>query len=307
MSFSVPFLTQMLETEELLVFSRIVATQSLSRAAKELRMPRATMSRRLAGLETKLGVRLLRRTTRSMALTDAGHALLHHAQAVVDAARQAEASVRRPDDELSGDVRVSIGPRIGGLTDVLADFVVAHPKVRLLAHVSNRSVDLRREEVDVAIRASAAVSPGLVARRLAKASLIAVAAPKYLALHGTPRSLRDLRAHACFVGLDEGLNARSQWPAKAQRFIGTTAPHSNDPSLLAQLCLRGLGIAFLPERLVADHVARGELVPVLPQTLRVDGTISLLYAERKLMPAQVRAFIDWLVTRAPSALRPSPR
>lgn len=305
MSFNGPFLVQMLETEELLVFARIVATRSLSRAATELRMPRATVSRRLVVLETKLGVRLLRRTTRSMALTDAGRALLPHAQAVVDAAVQAEASVRPSEDQLGGDVRISVGPGIGDLAGVLADFIVAHPRVRLLAHVSNRGVDLRREDVDLAIRASAKLTPGLVARRLAAVSLVAVAAPGYLALHGTPRSRRELRTHVCLLGLDEGLKPRSQWPAMAQRYIGTSAPHSNDPFLLTRFCLRGLGIAFLPHRLVADHIARGELVPVLPQLLRVDGAISLVYAERKLMPAQVRALIDWIIEHGPAALRPA--
>lgn len=153
----------------------------------------------------------------------------------------------------------------------------------------------------MAIRASAKLAPGLVARRLARASLVAVAAPKYLALHGIPRTLRDLRSHACFLGLDDALKAQSRWPPKAQRYIGTGAPHSNDPFLIAQLCVRGLGIGFLPERLVADAIARGELVLILPQALRLDGSVSLVYTERKLMPPQVRAFIDWIVARAPAA------
>ncbi|MGZ3454344.1 MAG: LysR family transcriptional regulator [Polyangiales bacterium] len=293
----------MLETEELLVFSRIVATQSLARAGKELRMPRATVSRRLAGLEAKLGVRLLRRTTRSMMLTDSGRELLRHAQAVVDAAIEAETSVRRRDDDIRGDVRLSVGPWAGnGLADVIAEFVVAHPSVRVLAHVSNRSVDFRRDEVDVAIRASAKLAPGLVARTLTRSSLVGVASPKYLASHGAPTSLRDLRSHRCLMGLDDGMKPRSHVPAKGRKVPAKGVFHSDDPFVLLQLCLRGLGIAVLPSRLVSEHLARGELVPVLEGTLRVDGTISLVYAERKLMPPQLRAFIDWIVARAPLVL-----
>jgi DNA-binding transcriptional LysR family regulator len=294
---------QMLETEELLVFSRVVATQSLARAGKELRMPRATVSRRLAGLEEKLGVRLLRRTTRSMMLTDAGRELLRHAQAVVDAAVVAEASVRRRDDDLRGDVRLSVGPWAGSaLADVIAEFVIAHPQVRVLAHVSNRSTDLRRDEVDVAIRAAAKLAPGLVARTLSHSSLVGVASPKYVATHGAPSSLDDLRSHRCLMGLEEGMKPRAHVPAKGRKVRASGVFHSDDPMLLLQLCVRGLGIAVLPSRLVSGHLASGELVPVLPSALRVDGTISIVYAERTLMPPQLRAFVDWIIARAPLVL-----
>jgi len=294
----------MLDTEELLVFTRIVETQSLARAAIELRLPRATVSRRLAGLEAKLGLRLLRRTTRSMALTDAGRELLRHAHAVVDAAVAAEASVRRRDDDIRGNVRVSIGrASAAALADVLADFVVAHPAVRLLVHVSDRSVDLQRNDIDVAIRASAKVAPGLVARRLTPARLVAVAAPSYLSRHGTPTSLRDLKEHRCLLGLDEPMKPRTHWPAGKRNVKAHGMVHSDDPHLLTQLCVRGLGIALLPNRLVDEHIQRGDLIVVLADQLRVEGAIFLVYAERALMPPQVRAFVDWIRTRAPAVLR----
>ncbi|WP_394840773.1 LysR family transcriptional regulator [Pendulispora brunnea] len=294
----------MLDTEELLVFSRIVATQSLARAAVELRLPRATVSRRLSGLEAKLGVRLLRRTTRSMALTDAGRELLRHAHAVVDAALAAEASVRRREDDLRGNVRVSIGrASAAGLSDVLADFIVAHPSVRLLVHVSDRSVDLQRDDIDVAIRASSKIAPGLVARQLTPAHLVAVAAPSYLTRHGTPTSLEALKEHRCLLGLDERMKPRTHWPAGKRKVTVRGAVHSDDPHLLTQLCVRGLGIALLPSRLVDEHIRRGDLVVVLADRLRVEGAIFLVYPERALMPPQIRAFVDWIRARAPAVLR----
>ncbi len=292
----------MLETEALEIFLRIVSTQSLTRTSHELRIPRATVSRRLAGLEAKLGVRLLQRTTRSMVLTPAGRAFLGHAEAVVAAAVQAEESVRAPSDLVTGNVRLTMVPGLG-LAPLLAEFALAHPAVHLLAHVSLRSVDLRKGDVDVAIRASAKLAPGLVAKRLARSSLVAVASPKYLASRGTPSSLRDLRTHTCILSLDEEMKPRSQWPAKAQRFIRTSASHSNDPSLLAELSIRGLGVAMLPSRLVEPFIANGELVTVLPSVLRVEGAIALVYAERKGMPRQVRTFIDWISARAPGVLQ----
>src|SRR3954470_6056446 len=127
-------LIQMLEAEELAIFVAVVASSSVSRAAVELRVPRATVSRKLAGLEERLGVRLLQRTTRSMRLTEQGQLLYRHAELVLDAARLAEASVRRRPDGPSGVVRVSMPPMTGGsLPDVLADFVREYPRICLQA------------------------------------------------------------------------------------------------------------------------------------------------------------------------------
>jgi len=294
----------MLETEELLVFARIAETSSIARAAVELRMPRATVSRRLALLETKLGVRLLRRTTRSMTLTEPGRDLLRHARIVVDAALQAEASVRRREDDIRGDVRVSLGPLSGtGISDVIAEFVVAHPAVRVIAQVSNQRADLDRDDIDIAIRASAKLAPGLVARTLTRASLLGVAAPKYVATYGAPRTLRELRAHRCLGGLEASLKPRTTWQTRRRKVPIAGVFHSDDPFLLMQLCLRGIGIAQLPNRLVAEHLARGELVPVLPDELRLDGTVSLVYPDKKLLAPQLRAFVEWVVARAPAVLR----
>ena len=120
----------MLETEQLQIFAEVVARSSISRAASGLRVPRATVSRKLAQLEEQLGVRLLQRATRSMKLTDAGALLYRHAELVLDAARLAEASVRRREVGPSGVLRVSVPPMVGGgLPDVLAEFASAFPEV----------------------------------------------------------------------------------------------------------------------------------------------------------------------------------
>lgn len=294
----------MLETSALLVFVRIVDGRSLAAAARALGMPRATVSRKLALLEEELGVRLLRRTTRSLSLTDAGRDLLRHARTVVDAALAAARSVARREDDVRGDVRLSIGPHVANaLADVIASFVAAHPSVRLFVQVTHRTVDLRRDPIDVAIRASKALSAGLVARRLARASLVAVASPRYLAEHGEPRTLRDLAVHRCLMGLDDALSPRTSFPSSTGRAVAARGVFfSDDPPLLLEGCLRGLGIALLPSRLVDEHLARRELLVVLPGKLRVDGAISIVYAERERMAPELRAFVDWVVARAPAAL-----
>jgi DNA-binding transcriptional LysR family regulator len=296
-------LIQMLEAEELAIFVAVVASSSVSRAAVELRVPRATVSRKLAGLEERLGVRLLQRTTRSMKLTEQGQLLYRHAQLVLHAVRLAEASVQPSSNGPSGVVRVSMPPMTGGsLPDVLADFALEYPKICLQAHVSNRAVNLRREGYDVAIRATGSLEPGLVSRVLSRVSLVGVASPAYLAAHGTPRSANELRQHRCLLGFDQQERPQTHWSLLGKKRAIAGAAFSNDPHLMLRFALRGLGIAFLPATLVAGALARGELVAVLPKQLRLQGSVSVVYVERKLMPVQVRAFVDWLIERAPAAL-----
>jgi DNA-binding transcriptional LysR family regulator len=296
-------LVQMLETEELAIFAAVVASSSISRAAAELRVPRATVSRKLAGLEDRLGVRLLQRTTRSMRLTEQGQLLYRHAELVLDAARLAEASVRPLPNGLAGVVRVSMPPMTGGsLPDVLAEFAREHPAVCLHVHVSNRMVNLRREGYDVAIRATGSLEPGLVSRVLSRVNLVGVASPAYLATHGTPGSLRELRQHRCLMGFDQQERAQTHWHISGKKTALAGAAFSNDPHLVLRFAQRGLGVAFLPATLVAGALARAELVTVLPKQLQLQGSVSVVYVERKLMPRQVRAFVDWLIERAPAAL-----
>jgi DNA-binding transcriptional LysR family regulator len=293
----------MLETEEMRIFAAVVAVSSISRAARELKVPRATVSRKLALLEERLGARLVRRTTRSMQLTDAGKAFHRAALAALDAVGVAEASVAPRGASPAGDAFISMPPMVGGgLPDVLAEFARAFPDVRLHVDVSNRVVDLARERFDLAIRATGKLPDGLVARTLARVSLIGVAAPSYVSRHGSPRTLADLRAHRCLVGLDAQGRPQNQWVVGGRRRAVTGVAYSNDPHLVLRWALRGLGIALLPATLVANALTRGELVAILPSALRTDGTVSLVMPEKKLMPAAVRALVDYLIERAPSAL-----
>jgi DNA-binding transcriptional LysR family regulator len=292
-----------LENVELLAFTEAVEAGSLSRAAAELGVPRATLSRRLARLEARLGARLLRRTTRSLTITDAGEALYRHARIALDAVAEAEATVRRSDATVRGNLRVALPPLVGpALLDLVADFAAAHPQVRLQAHASTRHVDLRRDGYDVALRASGHFEPGLVARTLARFEFVAVASPSYLAAHGIPASLRDLRQHRCLMGFARGELPETHWIAGARKVRLEGALFSNSPPMLARAAERGLGIAVVPSLAVQAEVARGALVVVLPGVLRSEGRIAVVYLERELVPPPVRAFVDWLIARAPAAI-----
>jgi DNA-binding transcriptional LysR family regulator len=294
------------ETAELLAFATIVDKQSLSGAAIALRVPRATLSRRLSRLEERLGVRLLRRTTRSLALTDAGEALHRHARIVLDALGRAELSVRKPTGAVSGELRVSVPPTmVPGFSTMLCAFMRQYPDLRVHVHYASRHVDLIREGYDVAIRASRGqLEPGLVARTLSRMQLVAVASPAYLKARGTPRTPRDLKQHRCLMGFSRRETPETHWPTGRGQLHVEGAFFSNDLGLLAEAAVEGLGIALLPEPVVRPLIRGGELVPVLSGVLGTQGRASIVYAERELLPPQVRAFVDAVVAWAPTEFGP---
>jgi DNA-binding transcriptional LysR family regulator len=291
------------ETSELVAFARTVEAKSLARAAAELRVPRATISRRLARLEKRLGVRLLRRTTRSLTLTDAGEAFYKHARIVLDAVRDAEASVRATSETSRGDLRVSIPPPLAdrSLFALLATFAREHPLVRLQVDSSTRHVDLRRDGYDVALRAGSAFEPGLITRTLFRAETVAVAAPSYLAEHGTPRTGRDLRRHRCLMGFMRGEIPQTHWPIGGRTMLVEGVFFSNELRLLRSAALAGLGIALLPDLFVEGAIARGELIRVLKGIVRGEDRIAIVYPERELVPPHVRAFIEAITRWTPRA------
>jgi DNA-binding transcriptional LysR family regulator len=292
-----------METAELAAFVKAVDCHSLSRAAAELGIPRATLSRRLARLEERLGARLLRRSTRSLALTDVGESFNRHARIVLDAVSNAEASVRQVDDAVRGDLRVSVPPMMQeSFRGMLCTFAERYPEVRLSVHFSTRLVDLLRDGYDVALRASSELEPGLIARPISREPMLGVAAPTYLAARGTPRSLRELAQHRCLMGFARGELPQSHWGSATGKLHVDGAFFSNELTLLRDAALRGLGIAYLPLMLVHEDLRSGALVQVLPGKLRAEAVLAVVYPERQFVPPAVRAFVDAVVEWAPGAL-----
>lgn len=283
-----------LDTHALQAFVEVVEAGSVAAAARELNLPRATISRRLARLEERLGVRLLQRTTRSQSLTDAGHELFRHAKVVLDAAHEAEDALRRSDGVPRGRLRVSGPPASTWFGTIVVGFLERYPEVQLEIDCSTRYVDLVAEGFDVVIRAGTGPIPdGLIARRLAQMPTRAWASPAYLARRGVPTSPAELTQHELLLGFVEGVRPATHWPlADGGRLRVAGRLASNDLSALAEACKAGLGIALLPDALVEGV---GGLVQVLPDDLGSDGALSAVYAERTFMPPAVRAFVDHLV------------
>ncbi len=288
------------ETAELQAFVKTVDAKSLSRAAKELGAPRATISRRLARLEQRLGARLIKRTTRTLVLTNAGESLYRHARIVLDAVTTAEASVRRESGTISGDLRVSVPPiMVRSFFDMVSAFAMRHPPVRMQIHFGSAHVDLKRDGYDVALRATTELPPGLTARTLMRMPQTAVASPGYLEQRGVPLTPRDLRSHACLMGFARGELPETHWPLLGGGSVRVaSAFSSNEITLLFHAALRGQGIALLPGIVTESHIASGALVHVLPRHIGRETRVAVVYEERELIAPQVRAFVDELVAWA---------
>ena len=299
----------LLETAELVAFTRTVEAGSLSRAAKELGIPRATLGRRLARLEERLGVRLIRRTTRSIRVTPAGEALLLHARVALGAVRDAVTAARQEDGLIRGLVRFASLP-LGRVSHdaLICAFVEAHPGVQLHVDVSARFVRFSEADYDVALRAGDTVEQGLVSRRLTRMAMVAIASPGYLARYGTPTRVEDLPAHRCLLGFLRGTAPNHYWPLRgggSARVEGVLV--SNDVHLLREAVARGLGIAMLPMIIAEALLLTGEAVPVLEGILEGESQIAVVYPEKAFLSPVVRAFIDVLVQWAKVELVPKMR
>lgn len=283
----------MLRADRLQDFVAIVDAGSVSSAARALGVPRATLSRRLSGLERALGVRLVHRSTRRLVLTTAGEELYRRARRVVADTDAAWAAVRQLDDTPRGPLRVSVPADHARVRELFLRFCEDYPEVRLEVSTSSRHVDLVGEGIDVAVRFGAIADPSLVARRLWSTRSIAVASPKYLKAHGTPRRAEELEAHDCIVGFaGETVPARA-WPLRG----GGTIPvrvrlACSDLGLRVDAARRGLGIALLPERAIEAELAKKKLRIVLEDVVGTETPASLVFVDREFTPPQVRAFID---------------
>lgn len=291
-------------SEDFDAFVAIVDAGSISEAARALGVPRATLSRQLGRLESRLGVRLLNRTTRSLVLTRAGEALYPRARGLLEGARAAVAAVQRLDDVPRGLLRLSSAPLTSPVLGALVSaFIRAHPGVQVELHTTTRHVDLAAEQIDVALRGGVVRDPELIARRLLRSDMLAVASPDYLESEGTPGKPDDLAQHACLRGFVGGARPATAWPLVPRGKIGVDGPLvTNDLSTLLGAAIDGLGIAFLPRQLVQPEFDEGRLVPVLEGLVGLEVSLCLVWLEREFIDPKVRAFVDLAADWAASGL-----
>lgn len=290
-----------LEPNDLLLFARVVDEGSFSRAAERLGLPKSTISRRVAALETELGERLLLRTTRKLTVTDFGHAVLEHARHVVEDVAAAASLAQNRQVEPSGRLRVSMPGDMANLVlaPLLASFVLEYPAITVEVDLSARFVDLVGENFDVAIRmGDLRDDASLAARRVAVFTGSLYAAPAYLARRGTPSEPEALIEHDALHILARTGDAMP-WVLNRgeQRWQGIPPARAtaNSPELLMRMALKGAGITVMNDHFALPYLQRGELVQVLPDWRLPAVTAWAVFPGRRLMPARTRVFIDALV------------
>jgi DNA-binding transcriptional LysR family regulator len=286
------------EPNDLLLFARVVDEHSFSRAAERLGLPKSTVSRRVAGLESQLGERLLLRTTRKLTLTDFGHSVLEHARQVASEVDATALLAQHRQVQPSGRLRVSMPADFAStvMAPLLAQFVQTYPAISLELDLTPRRVDLIGENFDVAIRMGAlADDASLAARRLAVFSAGLYAAPDYLARRGQPSEPEALMEHDALRLLGRGGEA-VPWVLSrgASRWEGIPPGRAtaNSPDLLMRLALSGAGITLVSDYFVEPHVRSGTLVPVLPDWRPPSTDAWAVFPGRRLMPARTRVLLD---------------
>jgi DNA-binding transcriptional LysR family regulator len=281
------------------VFVRIVQLGSFAAAAAELGVQRSSVSRSVARLEASLGVRLLQRTTRQLALTDAGQVFFEQVRGAVASVNDAVNAVREFGGEPRGSVRITVPGEVQtlGLADAITRFSRKYPAVHVELHLTGRIVDLVREGFDLAVRAGRLADSALVARKIAPSWLALFAAPSYLKRAGVPRAVADLEQHDSLLfrtrastttltltGPEGDVSAQLKGPISA-----------DDMSFLHSACIAGAGLALLPVELARGAVLAGSLARVLPGYYVGGGSVYIMMPSGALVPSRVALLRDHLI------------
>jgi DNA-binding transcriptional LysR family regulator/transcription elongation GreA/GreB family factor len=279
-------------------FARVVEARSFSDAARALGVSKSAVSARVARLEERLGVRLLHRTTRRLALTADGVRLYERCARVVAEADEAAEILAGASAVPRGVLRVHASGAFAKdhLVAPIASFMRAYPAVKVELRLADRPPDLAADGVDVAVVVARRLADSsLSVRKLASARVVACAAPSYLRRRGIPFRPQDLVLHDCLAYLVRDADEwRFQTDEGAVSMMAGAALGADDGRFLRDAALEGAGIAVLPEFLVADDLAAGRLFPVLDDFHAVELAIHALHPHANLVPANVRAFVDHL-------------
>lgn len=282
----------------MLLFAAVAEAGSLVRASERLGVPKATVSRRLARLESGVGQQLMVRTTRRLNLTDFGRAFLEQCQRVAEEVEAANDFARSRERQPRGRLRVSMPADYAQyrLAGAIATFVEQHPDIQLDLDLSSRRVDLIGEQFDLVLRmGDLANDATLVARKIDQQSFGLYASPIYAALHALPRVPDDLMDHAC-VRLLSARGAAVPWKLVCGGEVWEQVPPGrltlNSPGVIQQLLLDGAGIGALPDQFVEADVRSNRLVRVLPDWCLPSVPAWAVMPTRRYLPAKTRAFLD---------------
>lgn len=285
------------------VFCTVADLKSFTAAADRLGISPAMASKHVMQLESRLGTRLLNRTSRRVSLTESGALYFNQTKQMLEGLDEVEAAVGNVTVAPRGTLKLSapVWAASTCFVDILAEYNQRYPDVCLDVDLSGRIVNLVDEGFDLALRATSRerLDPGLVARPLTEIEFRLMASPEYLERTGRPKGITDLNGHALlrFSGINLGDSLSLEGPDGRHRVTFRTVMLSENETILQLAALRGMGLVFLPKWMVEPDIEAGRLEMVLPDGLGFTNTLHAVYPSRKYLSAKVRTFIDFMTMR----------
>jgi DNA-binding transcriptional LysR family regulator len=283
------------------VFARVAGAGSLSAAARALGMSQTMVTKHVAALESRLGVKLFHRTTRRLSITEAGRNYLESSARILAEIEAADAAVAADRVEPRGLLRLNAPVSFGArqIAPLLAEFAQRHPRVTVELGLNDRLVDLVEEGWDLAIRIGNLNNSSLIARRIAPCRIVVCAAPSYLRARGTPRTVASLADHNCLGYTLSQRTPIDRWVFGADVGVQISGNlRANNGDALRAAAIAGQGIIHQPTFIVADDIREGRLVALALDQPTVElGGIYAVFLPDRHPPARVRAFIDFIAGR----------
>lgn len=287
-----------MDLNDIVVFTKVVETKSFTGAAEQLGLPKSTVSRKLAQLEERLGVRLVQRTTRKLALTDIGLAYYERCSRIVADVASAEQLVTDMQSTPRGRLRITapVDLSMRYLGSIIADFIGTHSDINVELEATDRIVDLIEEGFDLAVRFGPLPESTLIARRLCTISGVMCASPDYLARRGTPKTIEELDEHdrVLFTPSPRTQSWTLTHGDQVFEFGRPARFASNNVGAVHEAVAAGGGIALLTDFIVANDCARNSLVYVLPEWTGRAIDVNAVYPARQNLPPRLSLFLDHL-------------
>ncbi len=289
------------DLNEIAIFVKVVDAGSFTGAAKTLGLPKSTVSRKITQLEERLGARLLQRTTRTLSLTDTGSAYYNQCSRIIGDIEEANIAVTEMQSKPTGMLRITapmlFGERI--LSNIVADFLKQYPEIQMDIVLTDQTLDLIQEGIDVAFRVGELADSSLIARNLGEVATVTVASPEYLAKHAPINHPNDLRGHDC-ISFQSNPHWEFNGPEKVSVDVKARVK-VNDVMSMHRLAIEGMGVATLPTLVCAEDIKQKRLQPILCGWPFGSFPIHALYPSNRHLSVKVRTFVEYVVERLRSA------
>lgn len=284
-----------MDLNEIAIFVKVVEAGSFAKASAQLDMPKSTVSTKVSALEKRLGVTLIRRTTRKLFVTDAG--LAYHKQCLqaLNQLTQADEQVTQTQSTPQGLLRITAPVELGGalLPSVIEQFQKLYPEVQLEIILSDRTVDLVADGIDLAIRAGDLKDSTLIAKKIGSVYFAPFASPKYIKANGEPKSPKELQSHQCIQFTPLGSESWKLNSAKGSQTIPLTKKlMMNDLNLVKSLAVSGMGVALMPTFYCYAETGNKKLVRILEDWKSESRPVHFVYAHQAFVPKKLSAFLQ---------------